>query len=260
MRTQLLLWQRLLRGHALLRAQAGAQLLPDVALVRPLLPHELSLPLIPLHPSPSSTIPSPTPHPSPSPTIPPPTPHSCPGSDIRPPTPRSFPELSPIPSFDLGIDPNPPDSQQQEPPSHNMSTGPSSGIDPPHVQAEQAIGLPAVAEGRPKRISKAPPCGIGGTNMDRKLGLRHLTKDMQDLLLIIRDSVSETTYLIPSGIPFCIFQSGVEYFMVNDTIGTLARGRYSNKDVVAAAVILVSIIELINCFLFFPNSFLPSIL
>ncbi|KAF3966587.1 hypothetical protein CMV_009322 [Castanea mollissima] len=54
------------------------------------------------HPSPSPTIPLPSPHPSPSPTIPPSTPHPCPGSDIRPPTPRSFPELSPIPSFDLG--------------------------------------------------------------------------------------------------------------------------------------------------------------
>ncbi|KAF3959806.1 hypothetical protein CMV_015414 [Castanea mollissima] len=78
------------------------------------------------HPSPSPTIPSPSPHPSPSPTIPPLTPHPYPVSDIRPPTPRSFPELSPIPSFDLGIDPTPPDSQQQEPPSHNTSTSPSS--------------------------------------------------------------------------------------------------------------------------------------
>nr|POE80526.1 hypothetical protein CFP56_04884 [Quercus suber] len=89
------------------------------------------------HPPPSLTIPSPTPRPSPSPTIPPPTLHPCPGSDIRPPTPMSFPhELSPIPSFELGIDPTPPD-MQQEPPSH-------------------------MAEGRPKRISKPPPCGIGG--------------------------------------------------------------------------------------------------
>ena len=31
--------------------------------------------------------------------------------------------------------------------------------------------------------------GQGGTNMDRKLGPRHLTKDMQDLLLIIRESL-----------------------------------------------------------------------
>ena len=31
--------------------------------------------------------------------------------------------------------------------------------------------------------------GQGGTNMDIKLGLRHLMKDMQDLLLIIRDNV-----------------------------------------------------------------------
>ena len=63
------------------------------------------------HPSPSPTIPSPIPHPSPHPTIPPPTPYPCPGSDIRPPILRSFPELSPIPSFDLGIDPTPLDMQ-----------------------------------------------------------------------------------------------------------------------------------------------------
>ncbi|KAF3963547.1 hypothetical protein CMV_012072 [Castanea mollissima] len=114
------------------------------------------------HPSPSPTIPSPIPHPSPSPTtIPSPTPHPCPGSDIRPPTPRSFPELTPIPSFDLGLDPTPPDMHTQ-PPSHSTSTGPSSGIDPPHVHAEQPIGLPAEAAGRPKCISKAPSCRTGG--------------------------------------------------------------------------------------------------
>ncbi|XP_065626285.1 extensin-like [Quercus suber] len=141
-----------------------------------------------LHLSLSPTIPSPTPHPYPSPTIPPPTPHPCPESNIRPPTPWSFLELSPIPSFDLGIGPTPPD-MQQEPPSHNTSTSPSSSIDPPHVQAEQAVGLPIVVEGRPKRISKTPPCGTGGANMNTKLGPRHPMKDMQDLLLIIQDSV-----------------------------------------------------------------------
>uniref|UniRef100_A0A7N2KWA8 Peptidase C19 ubiquitin carboxyl-terminal hydrolase domain-containing protein n=1 Tax=Quercus lobata TaxID=97700 RepID=A0A7N2KWA8_QUELO len=141
------------------------------------------------HLSLSPTIPSPTPHPPLSPTIPPPTPHSCLGFDIHPPTPRSFPELSPISSFDLGIDPTPLD-MQQEPPSH-------------------------MAEGRPKRISKAPPCGTGGTNMGTKLGLRHLTKDMQYLLLIIRDSV-------------------------NDIVGTLVGGSYSNKDIVAAKGYLVN--------------------
>ncbi|KAL0007484.1 hypothetical protein SO802_008986 [Lithocarpus litseifolius] len=161
-------------------------------------PHPSPSPTIPSptpHPSPSPTIPSPTPHPSPSPTIPspipsptshpsplptipspipsptilPPTPHPCPGSDIHPPTPRSFLELLPIPSFDLGIDPTPPD-MHQEPPSQSTSTGPSSDIDPPHVQAEQAVGLPAVAEGRPKRISKAPPCGTGGHKHGHKAG------------------------------------------------------------------------------------------
>uniref|UniRef100_A0A7N2RB12 CRAL-TRIO domain-containing protein n=1 Tax=Quercus lobata TaxID=97700 RepID=A0A7N2RB12_QUELO len=77
----------------------------------------------------------------------------------------------------------------QEPPSHSSFSTPSSAIDPPHVQAKQAVGLPTAAEGRPKRISKAPPCGTGGTNMDTMLGPKHLTKDMQDLLLIIRDGV-----------------------------------------------------------------------
>ncbi|KAF3948461.1 hypothetical protein CMV_025547 [Castanea mollissima] len=97
------------------------------------------------HPSPSPTIPSPIPHPSSSPTtIPSPTPHPCPGSDIRPPTPQSFPELSPIPSFNLGLDLTPPDMHPQ-PPSHSTSTGPSSGIDPSHVHVEQPVGLPAEA-------------------------------------------------------------------------------------------------------------------
>uniref|UniRef100_A0A7N2MG49 Uncharacterized protein n=1 Tax=Quercus lobata TaxID=97700 RepID=A0A7N2MG49_QUELO len=140
------------------------------------------------HPSLSPTIPSPTLHPSRSPTIPPLIPHPCVGPDIRPPTPRLFPEMSPIPSFDLGIHLTPPDIQQ-EPPFDSMSIGPSSAINPPHVHVEEAGGLPVQQEGRPKRISKAPPCGTGGTNMDTTLGPSHLTKDMQDLLLIIRDGI-----------------------------------------------------------------------
>uniref|UniRef100_A0A7N2LWC9 RRM domain-containing protein n=1 Tax=Quercus lobata TaxID=97700 RepID=A0A7N2LWC9_QUELO len=111
-------------------------------------PHPSLSPTIPSptsHPSPSPTIPLSTPHESPSPTIRPPTPHPYPGSGICPPTPRSFPKLSPIPSFDLGIDQTPLDLQQ-DPPSHSTSTGPSSAINPPHVQAEQAVGLPAAAE------------------------------------------------------------------------------------------------------------------
>ena len=59
---------------------------------------------------------------------------------------------------------------QQEPPSHSTSTGPSSAIDPHHVQAEQTIGLLAVAEGRPKCISKAPPCGTGGHKHGHNVG------------------------------------------------------------------------------------------
>ena len=51
---------------------------------------------------------------------------------------------------------------QQEQPSHSTSIGPSSAIDPPHVQVKQADGLPTQPEGQPKRISKAPPCGTGG--------------------------------------------------------------------------------------------------
>uniref|UniRef100_A0A7N2MA12 Uncharacterized protein n=1 Tax=Quercus lobata TaxID=97700 RepID=A0A7N2MA12_QUELO len=118
------------------------------------------------HPAPTPTIPSPAHHPSPCPTIPPPTPLPCSGSDVRPPTPQSFLQLSPIPSFDLGT---PPD-MQQEPPSHSSFSTPSSAIDPPHVQAEQAVGLPTAAEGRPKRISKAPPCGTGGHKHGHNVG------------------------------------------------------------------------------------------
>ena len=135
-------------------------------------PHPSPTPTIPSpspHQAPMPTIPSPTPHPSPCPTILPPTPLPCPGSDIRPPTPQSFLELSPIPSFNLGIDLTPPD-MQQEPPSHSTSIAPSSAIDPPYVQAEQAVGLPAVAEGRPKRISKAPPYGTGGHKHGHNVG------------------------------------------------------------------------------------------
>nr|POE98745.1 hypothetical protein CFP56_72773 [Quercus suber] len=120
----------------------------------------LTIPSSTPHPSPRPTTPSPFSHPSPHPTIPPPTPYP-PRSDIRPPHPQSFPELSPIPSFYMGLDPTPP-NLQQEPPSHSTSIAPSSAIDLPHVQAEQAVGLPAMAEGRSKRISKAPPCGTGG--------------------------------------------------------------------------------------------------
>ena len=59
---------------------------------------------------------------------------------------------------------------QQEPPSHSSFSTPSSAIDPPHVQAEQAVGLPTVVEGRPKRISKAPPCGTGGHKHGHNVG------------------------------------------------------------------------------------------
>ena len=59
---------------------------------------------------------------------------------------------------------------QQEPPSHSSFITPSSAIDPPHVQAKQAVGVLAVAEGRPKRISKAPPCGTGGHKHEHNVG------------------------------------------------------------------------------------------
>ena len=121
------------------------------------------------HPSPSPNIPSPTPHPSPTPNILPPTPYPCPRSNIPPPTPRSFPKLSLIPSFDLGIDPTPP-NMHMEPPSHHTSTSPSSSINPPHVQAQQAVGLPIEPKGRPKRISKAPLCGTGSHKHGHKAG------------------------------------------------------------------------------------------
>uniref|UniRef100_A0A7N2MJ75 Aminotransferase-like plant mobile domain-containing protein n=1 Tax=Quercus lobata TaxID=97700 RepID=A0A7N2MJ75_QUELO len=162
--------------------------------------HPSPTPTIPLatpHESPSPTIPPPTPHESPSPTIPPPTPHACPGSDIRPPTPWSFPELSPIPSFDLGLDQTPPDLQQ-DPPSHSTSTG------PPHVQPEHPVGLAAAAEGRPKRISKAPPCGTGGHKHGHNAG----------------PEASDEGHARPP--PYYTRKRKVK-----GTVGTLAGGRYS---------------------------------
>ena len=56
--------------------------------------------------------------------------------------------------------------------------------------------------------------GQGSTNMDTKLGMRHLTNDMQDLLFIIRDNVrsKEVTQMIPYSFNWT-FQSVVEYFM-----------------------------------------------
>nr|POF20180.1 putative gtp-binding protein obgc2 [Quercus suber] len=65
---------------------------------------------------------------------------------------------------------------QQEPPSHNTPTGPSSAIDPPLVEPEQAVGLPTMPEGRPKRISKAPPCGTGGHKHGHPKGLPNAGK------------------------------------------------------------------------------------
>ncbi|KAK7839391.1 hypothetical protein CFP56_018059 [Quercus suber] len=121
------------------------------------------------HPSPSLTILSSTPHPSPSLTIPSPTPHPSPSPIIPPPTPQEFLELSPIPSLNLGIGPTPP-HMQQEPPSHNTPTGPSSAIDAPLVEPEQTVRLPAMPKGRPKRISKASPCGTGGHKHGHKPG------------------------------------------------------------------------------------------
>ncbi|KAK9996213.1 hypothetical protein SO802_020899 [Lithocarpus litseifolius] len=191
-------------------------------------PHPSSSPTIPSpipspipYPPPSPTIPSPTPHPPPSPTIPSPTPslsihpatpHPGPRSDIRPPTPRSFPELSPISSFSLGIDLTPHD-MQQDPPSHSTPTSPSPCIDPLHVQAEQAVGLPVVAEGRPKRISKAPPCGTGGHKHGHQAG----------------PEASDEGHARPP-------PHYTRKRKVNETVGTLAGGGYSNKDIVVAVI------------------------
>ncbi|KAK7838947.1 hypothetical protein CFP56_018907 [Quercus suber] len=130
----------------------------------PYTPHQypwLTIPSSTSHPSPTLTISSPIPHPSLSLTISSPIPHPSPSPIIPPPTPQEFPKLSPTPSLNLVIGPTPP-YMQQEPPSHNTPTGPSSAIDPPLVEPEQAVGLPTMPEGRPKRISKAPPCGTGG--------------------------------------------------------------------------------------------------
>ena len=79
------------------------------------------------------------------------TPPVVPSPDPSPPTRLSFPQLSPIPSFDLGIDFNPtPPIMHTEPPSHTTShidhesfpptssTGPTSDIDPPHANHVQS--------------------------------------------------------------------------------------------------------------------------
>ena len=92
-----------------------------------------------------------TPQVVPSPDIPSPTSHPCLGFDIPPPTRLSFPQLSPIPSFDLGIDFNPtPPIMHTKPPSHTTghidhesfpptsSTGPTLDINPPHVDHVQS--------------------------------------------------------------------------------------------------------------------------
>nr|POE83986.1 rubisco large subunit-binding protein subunit beta, chloroplastic [Quercus suber] len=159
-----------------------------------------------------------TPHPSPSPTIPSPTPHLCPGFDIPPPTPSSFPELSPIPSFDLGIYPTLP-NMHTEPPSYSTSTCPSSGIDPPYVQVEQVVGLPAELEGRPKRISRAPLCGTGGHKHGHKAG----------------QEASDKGHARP---PPSHCKHYTRQRKVNDTVGTFVGGRYSNKDVVVAIILV----------------------
>ena len=88
-----------------------------------------------------------------------------------------------------------------EPPSHTSghidheslpptnSTGPTSGINPPHadhiqsraqqlhinVQIKQTVGLPAELEDLPKRISKAPPCETSGHKHGHKV--RHEASD-----------------------------------------------------------------------------------
>ncbi|KAL4633967.1 hypothetical protein ACB092_04G162300 [Castanea dentata] len=69
MRRQLLLRQRLLK------AQAQAELLSDVGLVRLLLPRELSLPPIPTHPPQIHPLAPPSPHPSHIHPLAPPSPH-----------------------------------------------------------------------------------------------------------------------------------------------------------------------------------------
>nr|POE60640.1 hypothetical protein CFP56_75249 [Quercus suber] len=135
------------------------------------------------HPFPSLTIPSTIPHSSPRLTIPPPTPHP-PGSDIHPPHPQSFPELSPIPSFYLGLDPTPPDLQQQ-PPSHSSSIAPSSAIDLPMFRLSRLLGYLQWQKGGQNAYQRLLLVGQGGTNMDTTLGLMHMTKSMPDLLLVI---------------------------------------------------------------------------
>ena len=39
-----------------------------------------------------------------------------------------------------------------------------------HVENEQVVGLHSPPQGRPKRTTKAPPCGIGGHKVRHKVG------------------------------------------------------------------------------------------
>ena len=40
-----------------------------------------------------------------------------------------------------------------------------------HVENEQVVGLQSPPQGRPKRTTKAPPCGTGGHKAGYKAGL-----------------------------------------------------------------------------------------
>ncbi|KAL0004823.1 hypothetical protein SO802_012384 [Lithocarpus litseifolius] len=108
------------------------------------------------HPPPSPTIPSPIPHPSPSPTIPPPTPYPCPS--------RSHPPIVRLLALLRAL-------------THPM------------FRLSRLLGYLQLRKVGQNAYQRHLLVGQGGTNMDTKLGPRHLTKDMQNLLLIIRDSV-----------------------------------------------------------------------
>ena len=162
--------RQLLKGQALLRAQARAQLLPVICR---LLPLELSLPSIPFHP--------PHLHPLAPPSLHAPHIHVLGLTSVHPPH-----------SHFLSCHPFHLLSWVLVQPLMSMSHPPTVHL----VALLRASTHPLVRLSRllcylhPQKVGQNAYqrhllMGQEGTNMDTKLGLRHLMKDMQDLLLII---------------------------------------------------------------------------
>ena len=201
MRRQLLLRQCLLRGQALLRAQARAQLLSDVALVYLLLPLRLFVPLIPLHPPHIHPLAPPSLHP---PHIHPLAPPSLYPLHMSPLAPPSL-HLPHIPVLGLTFV-HPPHGHflschlfhpftwvliqplltcyRTHPPTVRLLALLQPSTHPIFRLSRLLAYLQRQKVGQNAYLRHLL-VGQRGTNMDIKLGLRHLTKDMQDLLLII---------------------------------------------------------------------------